>query len=117
MLPGNRSTLARPVVDLVMLGNYNSCNDCGYVESILFIMADVKHGLNFVVIYRGWQEKHCFFLVAATDKWVCCRCVSELEANDTDSMDNVSLVVVTDSDYKVDGNYEWPTYALHSEMI
>ena len=38
-----------------------------------------------------------------TDKWVCCRCVAELEANSTEPAENIPLVVGTDSGIKVDG--------------
>jgi len=42
-----------------------------------------------------------------TDKWVCCRCVAELETNVTGPAENVPLVVSTTSDSKVDGKHEY----------
>jgi len=44
--------------------------------------------------------------VSDTDKWVCCRCVAELEASSAETTENTPLVVVTNSDSKVDGKYE-----------
>ena len=44
--------------------------------------------------------------VSDTDKWVCCRCVAELEANSTEPTENLALVVVTNSESKVDGNHK-----------
>jgi len=44
-----------------------------------------------------------YFFFSDTDKWVCCRCVAELEANSTEPAENIPLVVGTDSGIKVDG--------------
>jgi len=44
--------------------------------------------------------------ISDTDKWVCCRCVAELEANSTAPSENVPLVVATNYDSKVDGNHK-----------
>ena len=43
--------------------------------------------------------------ISDTDKWVCCRCVAELEANSAEPTEDPPLVVAN-SDSKVDGNCE-----------
>jgi len=52
----------------------------------------------------SWRQVIVF--VSDTDKWVCCRCVAELEASSAETTENTPLVVVTNSDSKVDGKYE-----------
>ena len=44
--------------------------------------------------------------ISDTDKWVCYRCVAELEANTAEQTENLPLVVATNSDSKVDGNHK-----------
>jgi len=55
-------------------------------------------------LFVKWMSIFVKCLIADTDKWVCCRCVAELEANDTELKENVPLVVATNTDNKVDGN-------------
>jgi len=47
-----------------------------------------------------------WLFVSDRDKWVCCRCVAELEANSTEPTENLPLEVATNGDSKVEGIHE-----------